>query len=270
VDRQKNASPTDLDLLERLKSLSSFSGAALYELASGLHSANFGRREIILTEEALAAGVHILLRGVAKITCLNRHGERVTVALLAPGSIPGFLSLPVSQWHFRCEAHSDCRVGSLSWDQFDAITRGAPQSALREFHENNLMQWYRFFAGDLDVRERLVLTLRQLCSCFGVIESRGTLLRVPLSHQDLADLVGASRPRVSEHLAEFEREHLLIRQGRQLIVRLDKFENSTSVPPSETNGFTRKSRRRTAFSESRPTLWSAFARRDGFREAADA
>lgn len=97
------------------------------------------------------------------------------------------------------------------------------------------MQWYRFFAGGLDLRERLVCTLLQLCSNFGVIESRGTLLRVSLSHKDLADLVGASRPRVTEHLAELEREHLLIRQGRQWIVRSDKIENSASVPWPDTN-----------------------------------
>jgi hypothetical protein len=99
------------------------------------------------------------------------------------------------------------------------------------------MQWYQWslsFLG-LDVRERLVFTLLQLCSNFGVIESRGTLLPVSLSHKDLADLVGATRPRVTEHLAELEREHLLIRQGRQLIVRLDKIENLTSVRPPDTN-----------------------------------
>ena len=78
----------------------------------------------------------------------------------------------------------------------------------------------------LDLRERLVITLIQLCSNFGVVESHGILLRVFLSHKDLADLVGASRPRVTEHLAELEREHLLIRQGRQLIVRLDEIERS--------------------------------------------
>ncbi len=67
------------------------------------------------------------------------------------------------------------------------------------------------------------------------MESRGILLRVAVSHKDLADLVGASRPRVTEHLAELEREHLLIRQGRQLIVCLDKIGNSTSAPPPDTN-----------------------------------
>jgi CRP-like cAMP-binding protein len=235
MERQKNAAPTDFDFLNQLKSLSFLSPVALHKLAIAINSANFSRREVVLPEEELAAGVHILLRGVAKITCLNASGERVTIALLAPGPIPQFVSLPVSRWHFRCQAHSDCRVGSVSWDQFDDITKDAPRSDLRKFHENNLMQWYRFFGGSLDLRERLLFTLLQLCSIFGVKDSRGTLLRVFLSHKDLAGLVGASRPRVSEHIAEFERERLLIRQGRQMIVRLDKLESSISAPSHKSN-----------------------------------
>ena len=89
----------------------------------------------------------------------------------------------------------------------------------------------------LDLRERLLSTLLQLCANFGVMESRGTLLRVSLSHKDLADLVGASRPRVTEQLAELERERLLIRQGRQLIVCLDKIANSASVMAAASASF---------------------------------
>ena len=233
MNRHKNAIRSDFELLNRSKALTFLSEVALRELANRLSSANFKRGEVIFPEEALAAGVHILLSGVAKITRLNRSGsERVTIALLAPGPVPEFLSPSVSQWHFRCEALSNCRVGSLSWDQFDAITRSAPPSDLRAFHQNNLTQWYRWSLGFLgfDVRERLLFTLRHLCSTFGITESRGTFLPVFLSHKDLADLVGATRPRVSEHLAELECEHLLIRQGRQLIVCLEKIENSTDVP----------------------------------------
>jgi hypothetical protein len=39
------------------------------------------------------------------------------------------------------------------------------------------------------------------------------LLRGLFSHQDIAELVAASRPRVTEHLAQLEREHLIIRQA---------------------------------------------------------
>ena len=241
METPNSSSRSDLDLLNRLEPLSFLSTSALRELASGLDSANFKKGEVVLPEEALAAGFHVLLRGAAKITCLNRCGERVMLALLAPGPLPEFLSLAVSRWHFRCEAHSDCRVGSMGWAQFDLITKTAPRSALERFHASDLTQWYRFFEGGvslllgLDLRTRLISALLQLCSNFGVIESRGTLLRVSLSHQDLAELVGASRPRVTEHLAELEREHLLIRQGRQLIVRVDRIENSMDVEPSNTS-----------------------------------
>ncbi|HEY2839812.1 MAG TPA: helix-turn-helix domain-containing protein [Pirellulales bacterium] len=50
------------------------------------------------------------------------------------------------------------------------------------------------------------------------------LLGASFSHQDLADLVGASRPRVTEHLAQLESEHMVIRQGRHLIVRVNEIE----------------------------------------------
>ena len=45
-------------------------------------------------------------------------------------------------------------------------------------------------------------------------------------HTDIANLVGASRPRTTEHLARLERESFVIRQGRQLVVRVAKLEES--------------------------------------------
>jgi DNA-binding FadR family transcriptional regulator len=67
-----------------------------------------------------------------------------------------------------------------------------------------------------------------LCTDFGIADSRGTLLRIAISHGHLANLVGASRPRITEHLARLERDGLLIRQGHQLIVRADALEGSMS------------------------------------------
>jgi CRP-like cAMP-binding protein len=81
---------------------------------------------------------------------------------------------------------------------------------------------------NLDLHERIALTLLELCSDFGVEESRGTLLKIVLSHKQLGNLVGASRPRVTEHLARLEGEGLVARQGRQLVVRADRLGNLMS------------------------------------------
>jgi CRP-like cAMP-binding protein len=74
-----------------------------------------------------------------------------------------------------------------------------------------------------------------LCDDFGIEDARGTLLKVSFSHKDIASIVGASRPRVTEHLGQLERDHFLFRQGRQFIVSeamLAKSLTADYVPPA--------------------------------------
>jgi DNA-binding MarR family transcriptional regulator len=173
-----------------------------------------------------------LIKGIARVTCRSpRAGDqrRITIALIPPGPIPAFPAPPFGRFDFRSEAYNDCRVGSLSWKDFDGITAHNVESAFRRFHQSDLQQWYRLLLRSssflsLDLHERVAITLRELASDFGIKESRGALLRVLFSHKDIADLVSASRPRVTEQLAQLEREHLIIRQGRQLIICADKIE----------------------------------------------
>jgi CRP-like cAMP-binding protein len=129
-------------------------------------------------------------------------------------------------------------VGSLGWADFNHVLLDSSQSVFKAFHDNDVKHWYRLLLrsssfSNLELHERVGMTLLELSSDFGVDDARGTLLNVSFSHQDIASLVGASRPRVTEHLAQFEREHLLIRQGRRLIVcavELDKSLSATRVP----------------------------------------
>jgi CRP-like cAMP-binding protein len=230
VSAPRHHRDTDLDRLKRLRALSWLSASELALLADALSLASFRRRELILRDAALASEAHIHLTGIARITCLKARSERMTVALLAPGPIPEFPSRrPNSKSSFQCEAYNDCRIGSLGWDDFARITANAAESAFQKFHENDLKQWYRLLLRsssflNLGLRDPVAIALLELSSDFGVEESRGTLLTVSLSHKDIADLVGASRPRVTEHLAELER--FVIRQGRQIVVQVNKLSES--------------------------------------------
>lgn len=121
--------------------------------------------------------------------------------------------MPPSRFDFRCEAYGDCRVGSLGWNELNSITLHSAESAFKKFHENDLQQWYRLLLRNcgslnLGLHERIAIILLELSSDFGIEEARGTPLRASFSQQDIAQLVGASRPRVTEHLAQMEREQL--------------------------------------------------------------
>jgi CRP-like cAMP-binding protein len=256
---------SDLDKLTRLKAFAWLSTAELRSLAAVLAPTNFIRHQIILSQAALASEAHILLKGIARITCENGRHERVTIALLAPGPIPEFPALPLNRFDFRCEAYNDCRVGSLSWTEFDTIAVHGAAIAFKKFHENDMQQWYRLLQRssvflNLDLHDRVTMALLELSSDFGIRESRGMLLGPCFSHQDIADLAGGSRPRVTEHLAQLEREHLLIRQGRQLIVCVDENGIAITIPPTrDDRALAKPSRADYRFKSSGKTIerWSA-------------
>ncbi len=231
VNNEHKARATDLELLGRLTAFCWLSNPDKSNLLSTLEISNFTKREVILRESELASTAHILLAGTASLTCLNVRTERIMVALLPPGPIPEFPTLPFTPSRFQIEAYDDCRIGSLAWESFDNITSQSSRSAFRQFHQNNLQQWYRLLLRgssflSLDLHERVGLALLELCADFGIADSRGTLLRIAVSHKHFANLVGASRPRVTEHLARLEHEGLVIRQGRQLVVCADALQDS--------------------------------------------
>src|SRR5208282_1392200 len=85
------------------------------------------------------------------------------------------------------------------------------------------------------LEERVALLLLELSENFGMRDRQGVRLTVPARHEDLAELVGASRPRVTEYLTSFEREHLIVRDGRQLIVRRDRLESFLAQRHSSAN-----------------------------------
>jgi hypothetical protein len=104
---------------------------------------------------------------------------------------------------------------------FGALGPGA--IALCKFHE-------------LQLEERVALILLELADNFGVPDRLGVRLTIPARHKDLAELVGASRPRVTGYIALLEREHMIIREGRQLIIRRDRLESFLAQRHSSANG----------------------------------
>jgi CRP-like cAMP-binding protein len=73
--------------------------------------------------------------------------------------------------------------------------------------------------------ERVHLPLLAMGSKFGVEDSRGMLLNLPLTQKDPADLIGSSRPPVSVQLAKLSGCSALIRDGRRLILVKPRLEN---------------------------------------------
>jgi len=204
-------------------------------LAGALEVSNFARGEVLFRQAAANGARRILLAGAAKITCHNAAHARLTVDLIAPGLLPELPALMASVHHsdFRCEAYYNCRVGILDRRAVDdSFVADSHQPIRAKFIENDLLHWTRMLRRTSEIftnlDERIVITMLDLCDDFGLQRSRGVLVTVPISQEDLASLVGASCFRIVKHL---ERNHLLMHQGNRFVVNqkaLLKWRNATN------------------------------------------
>jgi CRP-like cAMP-binding protein len=216
--------------LRGLKNISWLSSRQLKRLAAAVSMSAVKKREIIIDDKHSPESAYILLSGVARITCRNRKGDRTLVIMVAPGMIPGFPPpVPGISYSFRCEAISDCKIGTIDLKTFIEISLGIASEDFKRMAASYFGRWdlvqlrcANFMSCTLE--ERLALILLELSENFGVEDERGTRLTMPTRHKDLSDLVGASRPRVTEFLIQFERDHLIVRERHHLIVRRDRLE----------------------------------------------
>jgi len=217
--------------LRGLKNISWLSSQQINRLAAALAMSAFKKRGIIIDGKCSSESAYILLSGIARITCRSRKGDRKLVAMVAPGMISGFPPpVPGISYGFRCEAVTDCQIGTIDLTTFIEISLGVASEDFKRMAVSYLGRWDLVqlrsanFMG-CTLGERLALTLLEVSENFGVKDKQGTRLTIPARHKDLADLVGASRPRVTEFLIQFERDHLIMRNERRLIVRRDRLES---------------------------------------------
>jgi CRP-like cAMP-binding protein len=138
--------------------------------------------------------------------------------------------VPGIKYNFRCEAVTPCQIGTVDFQKFIEISLGIASSDFKRMASNYLVRWDLVqlrcsnFMG-CTLMERLALALLELAENFAVADPRGLRLMVSTRHKDLAELVGASRPRVTEYLNEFERRRMIVWRDRQLIVKRDRLVN---------------------------------------------
>jgi CRP/FNR family transcriptional regulator len=217
----------DAKVLGRLRSFAWLSRDQLEGLATSLEPLRIKRHDTIFYEGESSDRVYVLLSGVAKLSILNRD-EKVLVGLVGAGEVFGVSALlPDATRPFRCQAFTDCFVGTTRPSTFVGLTMGVPLERFSRTLEMTVSRWwsmlqrYTNFVG-LSVRERLAAALLELATKFGADDARGVLITLKLTHADLAELVGASRQRTTEQL--------IVRDGRRLIIVADRLRNLDAAP----------------------------------------
>ncbi|HJU10537.1 MAG TPA: Crp/Fnr family transcriptional regulator, partial [Candidatus Binataceae bacterium] len=208
-------------------------------LVAAMTTYDVARDELIFSDDPVSSDIFILLSGAVRLTCVGVKRGRIVVAIFPPGVIPKPPSLTFLRYQFRCEALRHSRMMRVSRDNFFEILTGFRAANFERVQElvfggfDKLLTRYAGFTG-LDLRARVALALLELANSFGARNTRGIVLTITPTQQELADLVGASRPKISIVLTEFIRRRAIYREGRRLAIVPARLEEIAQPNRSET------------------------------------
>ena len=228
--------------IRQLGNISWLTSRQLDRLAGALTVSSIEKHGIISEEKNSPELVYVLLAGVARITCRNRKGLRTLLMMVAPGMVPGFPPRVVGiTYDFRCEAVTNCQVGAIALERFIQISLGIDSEDFKRMATSYLGRWdlvqlrcSNFMSCTLE--ERLALVLLELSDHFGTRNGKGISLTVHARHREIAELVGASRPRITEHLIRFEHQQLISREDHRFTVYRDRIESFLAQAHSALEG----------------------------------
>src|SRR5579885_576077 len=212
--------------LQKNASLKDFPNGTLAALERELRIRTYAARETIFFEGQTPDEVLLILRGVVTLTYLDSRRRRVLFAVIGPGDICAHaLVLPQPlQTRLRCDAVRDCVIAQINYRRLVEVLFGVPFGRFAAataflFGTRDGRLAAALLGRGMTLRERLLEVIGDLCARFGVSHPQGTMLDLPLTHEDLADLTGASRPKVTHEIRQLEKERLLGREGRRLVLR---------------------------------------------------
>ncbi len=200
----------------------------------------FKKKEIIYFPSEPGESVLVVLRGKVKIKTITPEGKETIFAFFGEGEIFGELALFETQPREEyAEAVEDAQVLAIPRDDLLALMEQRPDIAmhvtklvgLRRRRIENRLRNILFRSN----RERVAALLLELIESHGERQADGWQIRLELSHQDLANLIGATRETVTLTLGRMQQEKLIKIHRRHIKVhdrdRLAQELNALAAPP---------------------------------------
>lgn len=157
-------------------------------------------------------GLFWLLGGIVKLSHITEDGVQYTIEVMGRGRVFGStLTEPVSD--HTATSIGEIHVAKITHADLNTLMSETPEFAA--FLCAELEAWQKRTERKLitlltkNVETRLVETLRDLALVFGTPCPHGYALEIPLTQQDIADLVYASRPVVSKAMNALRRRGVL-------------------------------------------------------------
>lgn len=178
----------------------------------------------VVRPEDTPQGIYYLKKGYIKDSSVSREGQEFTLFIFKPGDIfPyrwAFADLPIEH---SFSAMTDCIAIRRNRDQFIKFVNENPDVLFLITQKllirlRGVLQRLEHMAFG-NARKKVASIFVILGDRFGDKEDGQIKIDIPLSHKDIAELVGVTRETASIEIKKLEKEDLIKRTSRRYIIK---------------------------------------------------
>lgn len=193
------------------------------ELVLGGRPRALRKNECLFLQGQADAHVYIVLSGRVRLAIHDGEGRELHVAIVGRNGLLGDAGASAFGQHltsaYACAPSTVCVLARERWHRgLDGQPQWRQQARAMADHLLRLSLQHHWLLGVQGARQRVCHHLLGLLASYGEPHPRGQRLALVFSQQEMADLCCISRVSVSHVWSELERDGVIAREGRQLLV----------------------------------------------------
>ncbi|PJC47089.1 MAG: hypothetical protein CO035_07505 [Candidatus Omnitrophica bacterium CG_4_9_14_0_2_um_filter_42_8] len=187
---------------------------ALDKIAAVAHERNVPKKQVVMSADSEDDIMYVLKKGTVRVFKLSPDGKMITLDILKDGDIFGAMSaIKGGTAGAYAETLEDSYICAIRQKDLSGIIKEMPKLAVSLIEKiNKKLKEAEDRIADLmfrDVPGRIASILLKLADQFGKNSGKGVEISIKLTHQELADMVGASRETVTIVLNEFKEDKVV-------------------------------------------------------------
>jgi CRP/FNR family transcriptional regulator, cyclic AMP receptor protein len=226
-------SPYGLDIIENCLSCKMRAEHIFCDLPAGAlqsfetikYATAYPKGAVLFVEGQSPRGIFVLCKGRVKLSICSTDGKTLILKIAEPGEVLG-LSATVSgkSYELTAETIDPCQVNFVKREDFlrflkehaDACFRVAEQLSDKY---NNACREIRSLGLSHSAAEKLAKLLLDWSSRSGESNKQEPRVRLSLTHEEIAQMIGTSRETVTRLFAELKKRQIVLARGATLVIR---------------------------------------------------
>ena len=197
---------------------------AVRTLAAITSSATYPKGAMLFLEGQAPRGVFIVCTGRVKLSTSSADGKTLILKLAEPGEVLGLAANISGQpYEVTAETLEPSQANFIQREDFLSFLRKHGEAALRVAEQLSItyqaaFSQMRSLGLSHSAAEKFARFLLDLSAQHGE-DQREVRLKLTLTHEEIAQMIGASRETVTRLFAEFKKKQLLQLKGSTLVIR---------------------------------------------------